>query len=456
MRTRGSAVLLLPVLVAVVSLGGTGACAGFGPEAPAPPSPRAAGPDSSEPASAGSSLAPRRTCHVAKPPPLFARRLRIDAATCVDVDGALGEWPALLETTGTTETGRAFAVELATDDTQLYLAARLHESRDAPAQGDVERLHVRLWFLDEAAHGPPLDVWLAIPPGRQGSGAVTLAEGDGAPEPVAGARMQVQGSPRELALEGAIPWSALPPSQRSPLGLRASVAYERERPSGQRAVVGIGTPDGGLLPSPLEQSLLSDLDEEARRLWPRATRRWLDAGADFPYAADILSDARLERIGRVGGRVTVCRTAGAGVAGRCQALDYGRDARIAGIEAREVLGRGKKDLVVLYWTPTSTAQHLVLDLLAPDDGQWLRSVFKHEVSVSMHCCGSEGNAPPHVRGEVTLEQGAVEIRAEQAWRASERTFNEPPLGNGVLPPVMPWDSPPRRRYVVKEGRLVHE
>ena len=351
----------------------------------------------------------------------------------------------MIETEVFTEAGPGaeFAIGLATDGATLYVAARLR--RWTVADGDKERIQVRLRFLRGSAHGPPLDVWLAIPRGRRGGGAVTLASPGGAAESVRGARMHVEPYSQGFNLEAAIPWEALPPAVESRLGLRASVGYEFQGRWVNGVVVGFGYPDGALVPLPIEQSLLSDLDPEARRLWPGAMRSWLDAGGDFPYATDILGDARLERIGRIGGRVSICRVESSGASGRCQRLDYGPGTRIEGIEAHDVFARGKKDLIVRYWRPTSTANHLVLEVLTPAANDDLRPVFRHEVSVYMHCCGSEANAPPHVRSEVRIGSGAIEIRAERPWRLTQRTFNEPPLGDGILPIVAPWDNPPRRR-----------
>jgi hypothetical protein len=74
----------------------------------------------------------------------------------------------------------------------------------------------------------------------------------------------------------------------------------------------------------------------------------------------------------------------------------------------------------------------------------------------MHCCGSEANAPPHLRIEVIIRTGAIEIHANKAWRLARRDLEELAPADNALPLVTPWDKPPRRRLVVRRGRLEEE
>jgi hypothetical protein len=372
----------------------------------------------------------------------------------VHLDAVFSEWPAMIDTQLLSEAGpgAAFSTGLATDDSSLYVAARLRQWDNA--KGEKERIQVRLWFLKGGVHGPPLDLSLEIPAGRRGAGTASLGPAGGAPTILRGAEVHVEPHTRGFNLEASIPWKAIPLARESLLGLRGAVGYEFQGRWTSGILVGFGYPDGTLVPLPMEQTLLSSLDADAHRLWPGATRSWIDAGGDMPHAADLLGDARLERIGKMGGQVSICEIESPGRAGRCQRLDYGAASRIEAIETHDVLGRGKDDLIIRYWKPTGAADHHVLEVLSPGASGQFRPVFRHELAVHMHCCGNEGNAAPNVRSEAKISTGSIEIRADKAWRLTRKTFKEPPLGDGILPLVTPWDASTRRHYVVKEGRFV--
>lgn len=382
---------------------------------------------------------PRRVCRVATPAVLFEQRLRVDAANCVELDAVFSEWPELLETTvaGGEGPGPSLGVGLATDGELLFIAARLRRSHRGEGRA-AERIHLRFWFLNEATSGSPVDLWLPIPSSRRGDGSTGFT------------LMRVEPFSDGFNLEAAVPWKALLPSGATRWGLRANVTYSTS------TEFGFSAPTGTLVPCPEEQTLLAELESDAHRLWPGATRSWLDAGGDFPVAADLVGDERFERLGRMGGRVSVCRFDGPPLVRPCRVLDFGAGTRIERIETHAVLGRGKKDLLVRYWRPTSAAQHLVLELLTPQANDEWRAVFRHELEVIMNCCGSEANAPPYVRNEVHIEPGAIEIRAGRTWRVAHDTFTEPPLGGEVYGLLLPWVDPPLRRYVVSQGRFVRD
>jgi hypothetical protein len=166
--------------------------------------------------------------------------------------------------------------------------------------------------------------------------------------------------------------------------------------------------------------------------------------------ADLFGNPRLECIDATGGKLTVCQIGGA-----CQEIDYGAGASVLETEARDVLGRGKKDLVVRYLVDGRRGfRHEVLEILTPDAGDALNPVFRQETRMEA-CCANEAEAPPGLQTEVELSPGAIEICALKPWKWKRRAHDkvsQPPAG--VFPIVKPWDKRPVRRYRWGGGAFV--
>ncbi|MDC0740753.1 hypothetical protein [Polyangium mundeleinium] len=396
-------------------------------------------PTSAPPSPAPSTSAAQQGPAVGSPPPLFASRLRFDAAKRVEIDGKLDEWRDLVSgVSAVPDAPDTFAATLGADDAALYIAARIRPARDGSAT-----VKLRLRFLDRGTSSAPWEVSVAAR-----SGAVTV-RAPGGPPPTAvsdaSARFQISGD--ETTLEARIPWTALAPAARSRVGIRAALVYERD--GHERAVIGMGDAEEDLCPMPFEQVLLARLDPIAQRLWPHATRSWFQAGADYPIAVDVTGDSKLERVGKLGNQITVCEPKNT-VDAHCETRTFPGETRVEGAGAQRITRDDKDDLVLHYWRTRDTAEHLVMEVVPVVSGAPLVPIFEHEVSVYL-CCGSEANAPPHIRDAVAISPRTIEISAERPWRLSESKFTEAPLGGTIRPVVTPWEKPPKRRYVFVNG-----
>ncbi len=394
------------------------------------------------------------------PAPLFGRHLRFDAVTrastsksALTIDGDLREWTHLVDGAALApDVSSSLAVALAADEEAFYVAAQVGRGR---ALAPDERVTVRLRFLENGTSSAPWLVSVHVPAARSGGARVMLAapakDGSPLPEtPIDTAQATTRTTTDGFSLEARVPWSSLAPSARSRLGLHAAVTYAAG--GHERAAVGMSDASETLCPTRVEQDLLARLDPTAKLLWPHAARSWIDAGGDFPIAVDVSGDARFERIGRLGGQVSVCESSD-GATGHCEVRDYGPDARVSGVEAKRLTRSGKDDLVVRYWRSVKAAQHEVLEVLPRIADKSLAPVFEHEVGVSV-CCGSEAYAPPHVTDRVTFAPGEISVVAEKAWRLDAKKLTEPPLGGTIVPIVTPWDVPSTRRYVWKDRAFV--
>ena len=394
------------------------------------------------------------------PAPLFERHLRFDAASraststsALTIDGDLREWTHPVHgTVLAPDVSSSLAVALAADEDAFYVAAEVGGGR---ALAPDERVTVRLRFLENGTSSAPWLVSVHVPATRSGRAPVTLAapakDGSPSPEtPIGNAEARTRSTIEGFSLEARVPWSSLAPAARSRLGLHAGVTYAAG--GHERATVGMSNASETLCPTRVEQDLLARLEPTAEPLSPHASRSWIDAGGDFPIAVDISGDARFERVGRLGGTISVCESSD-GATGYCEVRDYGPDARVSGVEAKRLTRSDKDDLVVRYWRSVKTAQHEVLEVLPRTADKSLAPVFEHEVGVSL-CCGSEAYAPPHVTDRVTFAPGEISLVAERAWRLDAKTLTALPLGGTILPIVTPWDVPSTRRYVWKDGAFV--
>jgi len=402
------------------------------------------------------------------PPKLFENHLRIDLAPeAIDLDGRLSEWPALVraEQMSMAGPGTRFEFGLATDGVQLFVGARV--SNQPPPFPREEHVEITLRFMTvvekprDLRGSPPPAVCPPLPPGKPwilslkipAAGGASTAESHepgGVPTRLSAASVRVQRRADGFEVEASMPWSAIRPAAAGMLALRAGAVYHANSMQ-----LRIGD-DQTFAPLPFEQLMMVNLDEYARHLvtWLKPTELW----SDCPFVADLLGDARYERISVVGDKVTVCRSAGT-----CEEIAF---ERLDGIEARDVTGRGKADLIVKHTKSAgvgdSRMDHEVLEIWSPRREpaeipyEVLAPIFRHEVAVRL-CCASEMYVPPALGAAVKLERGLIEIRAHARWRAWDRTRHPVvPLGGEILPPVLPWDRPPVHRYRWRGGAFVAE
>jgi hypothetical protein len=402
------------------------------------------------------------------PPKMFEGHLRVDSAPAgIDLDGRLTEWPPMATEQVQSLAGPGVKLELgmATSTTHLFVGARV-SNRQPPVPRE-ERIEVELRFMPgnekspDWSHGCAPDptcgdpvftgkvwtLWLKIPAAGGASAAESQGPG-GVPTPLPVARVQVQARAGGFEVEASVPWSAIRPAAEGLLALRASGAYWAigwKNRLGQMLRVGNTRT---FAPLPVEQQMMARLDAYARQWipWRKSPGLWNDS----LFVADLFGDARKERIGTVHNKVTVCRSEGT-----CQEIEF---PPIAGnsldglveVEARNVTGREKAELVVTYVkydrdTPDGSIGHSVLEIWSADARGVLAPIFRHEIAV-FACCPSEmGTAM--LSTDVNLERGVVEIRARKPFRWSRKFRAQVvPLGGGILPPVLPWDRPPVRRY----------
>jgi hypothetical protein len=328
----------------------------------------------------------------------------------IRLDGVTKEWtlvPAHTVTKGTADQ-LSFKCGLAYDANYVYFASEV---------GGVTLRHARRFAEDEdhaslivvAPGGGPVELtFYAGKPGEL-AGVVRLHGRD-----VPGAKLVEAESEKGYSFEAQIPWSALaPPTVR--VGLRGVARFH----DGTRAILASGNGDAQ---SPNDMPALPTESEEAlleQFLIPKGL-----SAPKFELLADIRGDAMKERVAIYDRYLTVV-----GPNYRDGKEFFYRDlgADVLKLEARELTGRGKQDLVIRrQFAGEAPREWLDVWSFMSDEPT---VVFSHEISVAR---GSN-----HVTNAVRLAQKEIEVAYDPAIGWDATSYKEP-RASDTEPVLLPW------------------
>jgi len=329
----------------------------------------------------------------------------------IRVDGVTKEWTLVAARTVTKGTAEqlTFKCGLAYDSNYVYFASEV---------GGVGLRHARRFAEDEdhasliivAPGGSPAE--LTFYPGKPGETAgVVRSHGRDVP----GAKLvEAENGDKGYTFEAQIPWSALaPPSIR--VGMRGVARFH----DGTRTIIASGPGDAQ---SPNDMPALPTESEEAlleQFLIPKGL-----SAPKFELLADIRGDAMKERVAVYDRYLTVV-----GPNYRDGKEFFYRDlgADVLKLEARELTGRGKQDLVIRrQFTGDVPREWLDVWSFMSDEPT---VVFTHEISVSQ---GSN-----HVTNAVHLASKEIDVTYDPAagWDA---TNYKQPRASDTEPVLLPW------------------
>jgi hypothetical protein len=366
----------------------------------------------------------------AAPPGRVDGTFRLDLIDkgAVKVDGVLGEWPARLAARQSVRggSGASFAAALQYDDAKIYIAGEVSDRKFVRTSrfGDGEdRASLVLAF---PSGGTFVAYELGLYAGSNDVGGEVRWLSGGRGE-VQGARIVEAPASGGYTFEAQIPWSAFPEARTTRVGLRGVARYYDGDGAAVRAILATGPGDAQSprelpwLPTEPEQSLIEGL------LIPKQ----LSPTPRAEIYANLSGDARKERVAVYDHFFTIC-----GPSYRQGKEFFFRDlaADLVNLEARDVTGRGKDDLLVRRrfkdpgGHPGTREWFEVWSFFKGDEPV---TTFAHEIAVA--------NGAQHVANAVHVRAGQIEVTPEPAAGWDATTYREP-VAVDVEPILLPWGS----------------
>jgi hypothetical protein len=340
----------------------------------------------------------------------------------VKLDGVLDEWPAPVKATtstrGTTKAGLKIGLQY--DESKLYVGA---DVSDAAFQAGKD--HVQIVFAVPTPGGSYASYDLSFYAGKPGEteGSVRYAGRGGVP----GARIVEAPEAGGYTFEAVVPWSAVPELRSTRVGVHGFAAYV----DGD-GVVATGPGDAqhprdmAWIPSEPELSLIEQM------LTPKGlTKR----APDFELVADLTGDGVRERVAVWESYLTICGTSYLGGTGY-----FFRDlsGQLVKVEARDVTGRGKADVIVRRKQSVGNAEREYLEVLsAMSTTEEPRVTFAHEIAVRQ--------SEHRIDNAVRMARGEIEVTVEPTTTWDALSYREP-IASDVEPILFPWGGVKTQTY----------
>jgi hypothetical protein len=343
--------------------------------------------------------------------------LRLEAVTKdkpVKLDGVLLEWPAPAKATtvlsGNTRAG--LKVSLQYDESKLYVGA---DVTDASFQAGKD--HMTLVLAVPTPGGAYATYELGFYAGKPGESEGSVRYGRKGT--VAGARIVEAPDATGYTFEAVVPWSSLPEGRATHVGVHGQAAYV----DGD-GVIATGPGDAqhprdmAWVPSEPELSMIEQF------LQPKGlTRR----APDVELVADLTGDGVRERVAVWEHYLTICGTSYLGGTGF-----FFRDlgGELVKLEARDVTGRGKADVVVRRKQSVGDAEREYLEVMsALSATEEPRITFAHEIAVRQ--------SDHHIDNEVRIGRGEIDVAVEPTTTWDVLSYKEP-IASDVEPILFPW------------------
>jgi hypothetical protein len=351
----------------------------------------------------------------------------LDKANPVKLDGVLGEWPARtparVEVKGTAGP-LAFAIALQYDERLLYVGGEVTEESfyRTGRFGDGEDHASLVIAFPSSAGFAAYEVGLfAGKPGESAGEVKLIGNRKGV---IAGSRIVEAPTGKGYSFEATIPWTTFPEARLLRVGLRSAARYYASDGSASARTILSTGPGDVSHPSSLapllgesEQSIVDGI---------LAEKGLASQPPKFDLYADVAGDAMKERITVWGSYLTIC-----GPGFRAGKEYFYRDlgAEVLRLEARDVTGRGKDDLVVRRRLSVEGSTRDWFEVLSVLKGDEPTTTFGHEIAIAKD--GKRLSNAVHI-GNKEID---VSLEPASGWDAS--SYREPPI-DGVEPLLLPW------------------
>jgi hypothetical protein len=368
-----------------------------------------------------------------------------DKKTPVKIDGTLKEWPArspAKETvTGKTE-GLSLDVGVMYDDAKLYVAAEIVDPKGSRSGKHAESEdHVAMTIAFPAGRGQLKAYDVGFWAGKPGSsvGAVKWLSGPSKGQDIAGTKIVENDQKNGYVFEASIPWASFAEARTMRVGLRAAFRYV----SVDGSVKGVLATGGGSSDKPNDLAALPTAPEQAVADGLLKQKNMLGEKPHIDIYADLAGDERKERISVFGKFFTIC---GPGYRSGHQFFWRDSGAEIVSVEARDVTGRGKEDLVVRKRIEAPNAKHDILEVWALVPGDEPVTLFSQQIAV----IAKDGKSK--VTNSARISSKEIEIATEPAVGWDAASFKEI-VPSDIEPILLPWGAVKSRTYKLEKNKF---
>lgn len=343
----------------------------------------------------------------------------------VKLDGTLREWPARAPAK-TAISGSAggtnFACALQYDDARIYFGGEVTGGsplyRTARFGDDEDHASLVLAFRSASA----VEVGLYAGKPGESAGTVKYTSGPQKGQTIPGAKIVEAPIDKGYSFEASIPWSAFPEASSIRVGLRgAGRYYDAQGSSGIKAVLATNQGDVAhpaelaALPNEAEQSLIENL------LTPKG---FLATSPKADLYADINGDGMKERIVVFEHTLTIV---GSSYRNGREFFYRELGADLVRLEARDVTGRGKDDLLLRRkFGGSSEREWLEVWSFFSDEPT---TTFAHEMAIV--------SGDKQIANAARIGNKEIEITYEPAKGWDPTSYREP-TANDVEPLLLPW------------------
>lgn len=369
-----------------------------------------------------------------------------DKKTPVKVDGILKEWspraPAKETITGKTE-GVSLDVGVMYDDAKLYVAAEVVDPKGSRSGKHVETEdHVAMTIAFPGPGRGQLKAYdVGFWAGKPGSsvGAVKWLSGPSKGQDIAGFKIVENDQKNGYVFEASIPWATFAEARTMRVGLRAAFRYV----SVDGGVKGILATGGGSSDKPNDLAPLPTAPEQAVADGLLKQKNLDHEKPHIDIYADLAGDERKERISVFGKFFTIC---GPGYRSGHQFFWRDSGAEIVSVEARDVTGRGKDDLVVRKRVDAPSSSHDILEVWALVPGDEPVTLFSQQIAV----VAKDGKRK--VTNSARISSKEIEVATEPAIGWDAASFKEI-VPSDIEPILLPWGAVKSRTYKLEKNKF---
>jgi hypothetical protein len=320
----------------------------------------------------------------------------------IKMDGLTKEWPSHVpaKIVKGSAPGVQFACGVQYDADRIWLMGDVTD-----AKFEAGRDHVTLTIAFPTAAGSSVDIDFF--PGKSGEsvGNVRIKGAE-----VAGSKIIEAPAKDGYTFEANLPWSALPDSRNLRVGLRGNCSYREASGATLSTSAGLAA-----LPTSPELSLYEGL------LGPNG----FNAPPRVEMYADVAGDAQKEHIAVYDKYVTIV---GAGYRGGKEYFFRNMGAELVKLDARDLTGDGKDELVVRrkYETGATQREWVEVWTFKTDEPE---TAFAHEVSVAQ--------SGKHVTNNLRIASKEIEVGYDkpEGWDAT--SYREATTSD-FEPVILPW------------------
>jgi hypothetical protein len=369
----------------------------------------------------------------------------VDKDNAVKLDGMLDEWPARaparLVVKGTPGPGLAFSMAIQYDDKHIYLGGEVTDDtfvRTAHFGEGEDHASLTLGFPSGGGRFATYEVGLFAGKPGESAGEVKFASPRRGEIP--GSKIVEAPAPKGYTFEAVVPWAAFPEARLVRVGLRGTARYyDTSGSTASRSILSTGPGDASspeglppLLTEP-EQSIFDGILTE-KALSSQAPK--------IDILADITGDAMKERIAVWDRYITIC---GPTYRGGKEYFYKDLGGELVHLEARDVTGRGKSDLVLRRRLAPDASTREWFEVWSVLGGDEPTTTFGHEIVVA-----KDGM---RVSDAVRLSGREIEVSVEPASGWDPSSYREP-TATDVEPVLLPWGPTRARTFRFAGTRFV--